>query len=101
MQLERIKALCQENKMLWTRHCLAWMFQRDISRAQVKAALLAGEIIEDYPDDHPYPSCLLLGAGPLHVVCGMAEDRLFIITAYRPDPSEWGSDYKTRKEGKV
>ena len=75
MQLERIKALCQENKILW--------------------------IIEDYPDDHPYPNCLLLGAGPLHVVCGMAEDRLFIITAYRPDPSEWGPDYKTRKEGKV
>ncbi|WP_322176679.1 DUF4258 domain-containing protein [Acutalibacter caecimuris] len=100
MQAERIKALCQANKILWTRHCLARMFQRDISREDVKAVLLAGEIIEDYPSDHPYPSCLLLGAGPLHIVCGMAEDRLFVITAYRPDPNEWEPDYKTRKEGR-
>jgi len=33
---------------------------------------VSGEVIEDYPDDQPYPSCLVFGrtqsGGPLHVV---------------------------------
>lgn len=95
MQAERIKSLCKANKILWTRHCLTRMFQRDICQAQVKAVLMEGEIIEDYP----HPSCLLLGEGPLHVVCGVTDEVLFIISAYRPDPSKWGPNFKTRKEG--
>ena len=43
MQAERIKSLCKANKILWTRHCLTRMFQRDICQAQVKAVLMEGE----------------------------------------------------------
>ena len=35
--------------------------ERDISRADVKKCVLEGEIIEDYPDDFPHPSCLIFG----------------------------------------
>ncbi|MFB0533457.1 MAG: DUF4258 domain-containing protein [Anaerolineae bacterium] len=54
-----------------------------------------GEIIEDYPDDTPYPSCLVLGrtqrGRPVHVVCAHVpeEDRSIIITVYEPDPDRW------------
>jgi Domain of unknown function (DUF4258) len=45
-----------------------------ISIADVEAALLNGELLEDYPNDPRGPSCLVLGYGipgyPIHVVCG-------------------------------
>ncbi|MCI6126973.1 MAG: DUF4258 domain-containing protein [Enterocloster clostridioformis] len=37
------------------------MQERDISRIDVKNCLLKGEIIEQYPDDFPHPSCLVFG----------------------------------------
>lgn len=37
------------------------MQERDISRADVKKCVLEGEIIEDYPEDFPHPSCLIFG----------------------------------------
>jgi Domain of unknown function (DUF4258) len=45
-----------------------------ISIADVEAALLSAEMLEDYPNDPRGPSCLVLGYGipgyPIHVVCG-------------------------------
>ena len=37
------------------------MQERDISRADVKNGIATGEIIEDYPEDYPNPSCLIFG----------------------------------------
>ena len=63
---------------------------------------MSGEVIEDYPDDYPYPSCLISGVGEhnnyIHVVCGMSETELYLITAYYPNPAEWSEDCKVRKE---
>jgi hypothetical protein len=47
------------------------MFQRRISDSDVRELLGLGIIIEEYPDDAPYPSCLVSGiinGRPLHVV---------------------------------
>ena len=57
-------------------------------------------IIREYPDDRPYPSCLLLywyGSQPLHIVCGVGEEELWVITAYKPDPKIWEDDFKNKK----
>ncbi|MBI5411525.1 MAG: DUF4258 domain-containing protein [Nitrospirae bacterium] len=73
-----------------------------ISAAEVLEALAGGEIIEEYPDDRPYASCLILGrtkAGrPLHVVCApvLGEGKLVIITIYEPELSRWDSEYRRR-----
>ena len=68
----------------------------------VKQILLEGEIIEDYPDDKPFPTALFLGwfqGEPFHVVSGF--DSLsaycFVITVYRPDLNHFEPDYKTRR----
>lgn len=102
--LEEIKALCAAGKIAWTNHALIRMIQRGINREDVKAGILAGEIIENYPDDYPYPSCLILSANigglPLHIVCGVTDTELWIITAYRPNLTEWEPDFKTRKGNK-
>jgi hypothetical protein len=47
------------------------MFQRRISKNDVRHVLKTDETIEGYPHDTPYPSRLMLGwrqAHPLHVV---------------------------------
>ena len=66
-------------------------------------ALASGEIIEDYPDDQPYPSYLIFGRAlsgrPLHIVCApvLDETLLIVITTYQPDPDRWEADFKERK----
>ncbi|MBI3303651.1 MAG: DUF4258 domain-containing protein [Deltaproteobacteria bacterium] len=70
---------------------------------EIMQALDSGEIIEEYPEDKPYPSCLILGrtitGRPLHTVCAPAlpEERLIIITTYQPDPNRWEPDFRRRK----
>ena len=95
--IEEIKNLCRQGKMEWTNHVQQRILQREISRQDVKEAIGSGEIIENYPDDYPFPSCLILGANHLHVVCGIGNGILWIITVYRPSEDKWDEDLKTRK----
>ena len=63
---------------------------------------MTGEIIEQYPDDYPFPSCLIFGYSVnnriIHVVMSDEGTSSRTITAYFPDPEKWESDYRTRKE---
>jgi len=76
--------------------------ERNILQRDVLEILLSGEIIEDYPEDKPYPSALFLGfisGEPLHVVAAFDEGGLFsYITTYRPSSQHFERDYKTRKK---
>jgi hypothetical protein len=98
----KIRTLCSSGALRWTSHILLRILQRGISTEDISNALIHGEIIESYPSDYPYPSHLVLGLSChniyLHVVCGIGESELWLITAYYPSPTEWESDFKTRKE---
>ena len=102
MGIADLQKLCDSEDIRWTGHVLKRLLQRGISQADVIQAIQGGEIIEQYPDDYPYPSCLLLGAdaagNALHVCCGQGPEKLWMITAYHPDPDEWEADLKTRKK---
>ena len=91
-------------KLIWTNHIIIRLLQRNISQADIKNALLTGEIIEYYDNDYPYPSCLVYGLTinnqVIHVVCGSNGTELWLITAYYPNDIEWEKDFKTRKENK-
>jgi hypothetical protein len=68
----------------------------------IRRVLETGEVIEEYPDDTPYPSRLILGwngTKPLHVVIAdNNEDKeTIIITAYEPNQNEWEHGFKRRK----
>ena len=101
MEITDLQKLCENGSIRWTGHILKRLMQRGIFQTSVVQAIHSGEIIEQYPDDYPYPSCLLLGtteAGEaLHIVCGIGEGKVWLITAYHPDPDEWESDLKTRR----
>ena len=104
MNIIEIQTLCSEGKIIWTEHVEKRMAQRNISRRDVKRCIMNGEIIEDYPDDYPYPSCLVFGYAEaeriLHVVVSISDGVpriLNIITAYIPDASKFMPDMKTRR----
>ena len=101
VDFERLKELVSECAILWREHALQRMNERRIRKADVKAAILSGEVIEDYPDAYPTPSCLVLGCAVggkmIHVVCGILDDMAVIITAYQPSARKWLPDGKTRR----
>jgi len=104
MTIELLKMLYEKDAVFFTQHVIERCKQRNIHPGQIRTAILSGEIIKDYPDDTPYPSCLILGYPdadtPLHIVVGTNGESARIITAYYPDPDKWESDMKTRKEQK-
>ena len=75
--------------------------QRKIEIRELEEAIFTGEIIERYLADPRGPSCLILGHTqrnrPLHIVCGIIERELLVITAYEPNLEEWKPDWKTRR----
>ena len=77
------------------------MQERDISRQDVINCIVYGEIIEDYPEDFPNPSCLIFGYTidnkVIHTVVGK-DDYIWIITAYFPNTKKFENDLKTRRE---
>lgn len=88
-------------QLIFSAHALKRMFQRSISADDVVQVLDSGEIVEDYPNDFPYPSRLLLArvAGRfLHVVVAenAADNELIIVSLYEPDPAKWDSEFKRR-----
>lgn len=84
-------------------HAIQRMFERRVSEENVRQVLQSGEMIEDYSDEMPFPSRLMLGRRgerPLHVVMAenTKEDELVVITVYEPDPSQWKSGSRNRKK---
>jgi len=83
-------------------HALRQMFQRRISDSDIRELLGLGMIIEEYPDDNPYPSFLVSGVvngRPLHVVMAYnnVDREAIVITAYEPDPDSWSENYTRRR----
>ncbi|MBI4824582.1 MAG: DUF4258 domain-containing protein [Nitrospirae bacterium] len=76
----------------------------NLSFKEILSSVQIGEIIEQYPKDKPYPSCLILGRNlrnePIHSVWAYNSETeaSVLITVYRPDPLRWMEDFKTRRK---
>lgn len=69
-------------RLVFRTHAIERMFRRRIMLEEVRHVLATGEVIEDYPDDLPYPSQLMLGWSgqrPIHVVAAADEEAGEII----------------------
>jgi hypothetical protein len=96
LQIEDIKNVCTDDAIVLTEHLLTRMRQRQIRLKDIKHTIENGEIIEQYPTDYPFPSCLINGKN-MHIVCSIGEGRLYIITAYRPSPEQWEAEGRKRR----
>ena len=103
--IEQLRQFNQAENYVVTMHGRRRMYERGILLGDVMCAVDQGEIIEAYPEDYPFPSCLVLGLSIqekyLHAVVSLNEDRIFLITAYFPSLDEWEPDFKTRRKKDV
>lgn len=71
---------------------------------EILAGVHRATVLEDYPD-YPKGPCVLVfqedrSGEPIHVVWGIPKGHdtpAVLITAYRPDPTRWSDDFKTRR----
>jgi len=90
----------QSDKYLITNHARQRMVDRGITNKALEEGIINGEIIEQYPNDKPCPSVLVLTKGtgdPLHLFIGVCTDHIRIITCYYPDKYEWIENRTRRK----
>ena len=70
----------------------------NLTIADVEEAILAGRILENYPEDRRGESCLVVGFSnsgiPIHIVCGERNDQLVIINVYIPKPPKFKTPYE-------
>jgi len=91
------------DRLVFRVHAARRMVQRHVDEQAIRHVLRNGEVIEDYPDDIPYPSYLILGfcgARPIHLVAAdnHQDQETIIITVYEPDPAKWGPGFKVRRK---
>ena len=90
----------RDNQFILTDHARVRMFENNISTDNIKTIIDSDEIIENYPNDHPCPSVLILGSLdtlPYHLVVALCDDHMRIITLYKPEKDQWNEDWKKRK----
>lgn len=103
MQIEDLIRAIGERKVIITDHADEEADNDDLSFDEVYFSVVRGEIIEEYPEDRPHPSCLVygetFGGDPVYSVWAYNEASGFgvIITVYRPDPARWEPNWKTRR----
>ena len=100
--IEQLRQKVARLVMEYSLHAVRQMTARDITPGEIVETILAGEVIEDYPDDKYGPSCLVCGrtkAGRVvHAQCSHPSRTLIkVITAYEPDPAEWDERFRQRK----
>lgn len=94
-----------QDAVLYTGHARREMLTEEfgpIADEEIGEAMESSELLEEYLDDTPYPSCLLLGvtiAGrPLHLVAAydISASRSIVVTVYQPDPAQWEDDRRRK-----
>ncbi len=102
IDINDLRAYYEQERVIITIHALERLRQRSIRAKDVKNCVMTGEIIEQYPDDFPFPSCLIFGKSAdgkiLHAVASDEGSGSRIITAYFPDNIKFEDDLKTRRE---
>lgn len=104
MNIHDIIEAIRNNRIRITDHADEEAQADGLSFDEILFSVLRGEIIEEYPTDKPYPSCLIYGesfAGdPIHSVWAYNAETgwAVLITVYRPDPARW-INWRIRRRG--
>ena len=99
--IEQLKALNRLENIAITEHARIRLYERKISIDDIVNGIHTGEIIKQYEDDKPLPSCLILGFSMnsqyIHIVVSLDTDFMMLITAYFPDSEIWENGFKKRR----
>lgn len=100
--IDEIIAAIRRDRVRITDHADEEAQADDLSLDEVFDSVFRGEVIEEYPDDRPFPSCLIYGnttgGEPVHSVWAYNSQTGWaaLITVYRPDPGRWLT-WRTRR----
>ena len=101
---ERNRADSEGRSILWSRHAIVELVNESWSRGNIEAGFLTCEVIEDYPAGaRTLPDCLVLGTSHsdeiFHAVLAIDSDndRLLVVTVYRPNSEEWHDGWRIRR----
>lgn len=103
MHIDDIIEAIRANRIRITDHADEEAHADNLTFEEIFFSVIKGEIIEDYPTDRPYPSCLIFGQNfsgePIHSVWAYNEENKWtvLITVYRPDPNRWINWRERRK----
>ena len=92
MDFEAIKAKTRSNEFLLSDHADNEASAEDIAVAEIRDAILGGELLEEYADTGRGESCLVVGFAqerPIHVVCGWRKEKVVVVTVYIPKPPKF------------
>jgi Domain of unknown function (DUF4258) len=95
MHIDDIIQAIQDNQVRITDHADEEAEDDRLSLDDIYYSVFQGEMIESYPEERPYPRCLIYGQTPdripVHSVWGYnrANQWAVLITVYRPDPARW------------
>ena len=101
--LESITEAIHQGRIRITDHADEEAQADHLSFDEIFISVFQGEIVEDYPNDKPYPSCLIYGdtfrKEPVHSVWAYNQNNQWavLITVYRPDPKRW-INWRTRRK---
>jgi hypothetical protein len=102
--LSRVQVLVARDATRISDHGYDELAADDIFAREVLTGVGAAILIEDYPQSAKGPSVLVLQKDatgkPIHAVWGIPKDHeepAVLVTAYRPNPARWSSDFMKRK----
>jgi len=103
LDIEELRSAIKRGSFEWRKHTLSRLAEREIAQSQVLEVILDGEVIEDYSQDRPFPSCLMfkmIDNEPYHVVTSFdpASKKVYIITTYKPTLDKFEPDFRTRRK---
>ena len=59
LDISYLRSLCNDKSIAITKHAKNRLAERHISVKDIKNAIQSGEIIVQYEEDKPFPSCLV------------------------------------------
>lgn len=100
----KIKQLVVADNIRVSQHAFRRMAAHSIRSDDLVASITNAVLLEDYPAYYSGPAVLVLhydaNGAPLHAVWALekgTDEPAVLVTAYRPDPSLWSDDFRTRK----
>lgn len=100
-----VRRLVRQRTVVVSQHATGRIAKRNILFTAIVAGVPTGEVIEDYPTYHSGPALLMLQRDgqddAIHVLWGIEKgttEPAVIVTAYRPDPTQWSADFRKRKQ---
>ena len=101
---ERIKRLVAGGSVRISEHGYDELLADDIRSRDIIKGVGGGRVVEDYPD-YPKGPCVLVlqtdnNGKPIHTLWGIPKghaEPAVVVTAYRPDPTQWQAGFMKRR----